>query len=257
MKAPRFDYARPSTVEVALELLAEHGDAAAVLAGGQSLMPLLNLRMAAPGLLVDINRMAGLDGIGAEGDGLVIGAMARHTDVMAHPLVAARAPLLVQALGHVAHAAIRNRGTLGGSLALADPASELPACMVCLGARIVTRSLAGKRVHEAGDFFHGLYATARRADELVVRVEVPGMPGWRQVFLEVARRHGDYAIVGLALAVRGAEMRAAFCGVEPAPRLLRSAEALDGLEPMASDDAPPEYRRHLARVLLRRGLAHG
>ncbi len=145
MKAPCFDYARPETLAAVLALLAEHGDAAAVLAGGQSLMPMLNLRMTQPGLLVDINRIAGLDAIGVAGDTLVIGSRARHRDVLNSPLVAAHAPLLAEALAQVAHAAIRNRGTIGGSLALADPAAELPACAVCLGATIVTASIGGER----------------------------------------------------------------------------------------------------------------
>ena len=262
MKAPRFEYARPDTLAAALALLAEHGDAASVLAGGQSLMPMLNLRMAAPALLIDINRIAGLEEIALQGDRLVIGARARHCDVMRSPLVRTHAPLLAQALGYVAHAAIRNRGTLGGSLALADPAAELPACAVCLGATIVTASAAGERAHAATAFFRGLYDTARQPDEMILRVEIPvPRAGWHFAFREVARRHGDYAIAGLALGVGPDACRLAFCGVEPSPRRLPGAEAavlrgaepdMGELEPMNSEDAPAAFRRHLAGVLLRR-----
>ena len=273
MKAPRFEYARPETLEAALALLAEHGEAAAVLAGGQSLMPMLNLRMTQPGLVLDINRIPALDAITEHGDGLTIGARARHAAVLDSQLVHARAPLLSQALGHVAHAAIRNRGTFGGSLALADPAAELPACTVCLGATIVTVSTAGERRHAAGDFFTGLYGTARRPDEMILHVEIPGAEaGWRFAFGEVARRHGDYAITGLAFAARVQDgrisaCRMAFCGIEPAPRRLGATEAacvsqgreagmrtLDELQPMSSDDAPAAFRRHLAGVLLVRAI---
>ena len=270
MKAPRFDYARPDTLPAALALLAEHGDAAAVLAGGQSLMPMLNLRMTAPALLIDINRIAGLDGIALQEGRLVIGARTRHCEVIRSPLVAAHAPLLAEALGHVAHAAIRNRGTLGGSLALADPAAELPACAVCLNATIVTASAAGERAHPAAAFFRGLYDTARQPDELVVRVEIPPPPpGWRFTFREVARRHGDYAVAGLALGLGPDGCQLAFCGVEPTPRRLPRAEEavlhgkepdLAELEPMNSDDAPAAFRRHLAGVLLHRAaeaVRHG
>lgn len=269
MKAPLFDYARPDTLAGALALLAEHGDAAAILAGGQSLMPMLNLRMAQPRMLLDINRIDGLDAIVVDGDRLVIGALARHRDVLASPLVAAHASLLTDALGHVAHAAIRNRGTFGGSLALADPAAELPACAICLGATIVTASVDGERTHAAADFFRGLYATACRPDELILRVCIPLLPGWRFVFREVARRHGDYAIAGLAMGMAAGSCRVAFCGVETAPRRLPAIEAavmggtlpdLDVLEPMSSEEAPASLRRHLAGVLLRRSaeeLRHG
>ena len=269
MKAPRFEYARPETLGAALGLLAEHGDAAAVLAGGQSLMPMLNLRMAQPRLLLDINRIGGLDAIGVADGHLVIGALARHRDVLASPLVAGHAPLLAEALGHVAHAAIRNRGTFGGSLALADPAAELPACVVCLGATIVTASVHGERELPADRFFSGLYETARRPDELILRVAIPLRPAWRFTFREVARRHGDYAIAGLAMGMAEGACRVTFCGVETAPRRLPAIEAailagatpdLGALQPMSSDDAPASLRKHLAGVLLHRSaeaLRHG
>jgi carbon-monoxide dehydrogenase medium subunit len=273
MKAPAFAYVRPDTLAAVLDLLARHGEDAAVLAGGQSLMPMMNLRMTQPRLLVDINRIPGLDGIEADGAGLRIGALARHAGVAASSLARTRAPLVVEALGHVAHAAIRNRGTIGGSLVLSDPAAELPACAVCLSAGVVLASAAGEREVAAAAFHQGLFTTARRADELLLRICIPAFPpGWQFSFTEVARRRGDYAIAGLAFAWRregpGADCRVAFCGIEPAPRRLPAVEALvaggadraavlgalDMLDPMGTGDAPPAYRRRLAGVLLDRAL---
>lgn len=266
MKPARFDYRRPESVPEALALLAQ--PEAAVLSGGQSLMPMLNLRVARPAMLVDINRIAGLDAIALEGGVLRIGARARHAAVLASPLVAQAAPLLAQALPHVAHAAIRNRGTHGGSLALADPAAEMPACAVCLDATLVAASAArGERRIAAADFFQGLYSTALEPDELLTRIEYPAaQPGWRFAFLEVARRHGDFAMAGLALALLpGRDARLATCGVEAAPRRLPEAEAalvagdvegacavLRSLEAMGTAETPAAYRLHLAQVLLRR-----
>jgi aerobic carbon-monoxide dehydrogenase medium subunit len=275
VKTPRFAYARPETLPETLRLLAEYGSAAAILAGGQSLMPMLALRMAQPDLLIDINRIAGLDGVVLRDDTLVLGARARHAAVLGSPLVRTHAPLLAEALAHVAHPAIRNRGTFGGSLALADPSAELPACAVCLGARIVTASLEGERRHAADEFFQGLYATALTPEALLIRVEIPLFGAdWRFAFQEVARRHGDFAIAGVAVAVRPAggriaECRIAYCGVEPAPRRLPTVEAAlvqgaagdalraalrTALDPMSSAEAPAGYRRHLAGVLLDRAL---
>ena len=275
MKAPAFELARPVALEDALELLARHGGDAAILAGGQSLMPMMNLRMAHPKLLIDINRIPGLDGIALGAGGLRIGARARVGDVMRSPLVHAAAPTLAEACRHVAHPAIRNRGTVGGSLALADPAAEIPACAVCLGATVTMLSQTGQRTLSADAFFEGLYATTRRPDELLLDMRVPRFgPDWSFAFKEVARRHGDYAMAGLAFAARHedgrtAECRIAFCGVEPHPRRLPGLESLisagadpaavlDGLselDPMSSDDAPATYRRHLAGVLLGRAAS--
>jgi carbon-monoxide dehydrogenase medium subunit len=280
VKPARFDYRRPESLPEALELLARHGADAAVLSGGQSLMPMLNLRVARPALLLDINRLPGLDGIHLDAERLTIGARARHADVLRSGLVREAAPLLTEALTHVAHAAIRNRGSFGGSLALADPAAELPACSVCLDAEIIAASLRGERRIRAADFFLGPYSTALEPAELLLRVEVPRHgPGWRFAFAEVARRYGDFAIAGMALAARiedgrVAESRIVPCGVEPAPRRLEAveaalagaalgdlgrhaaaAEALAGtLEPMEWGEYPAAYRRHLAGVLLGRTL---
>ncbi|WP_431284985.1 FAD binding domain-containing protein [Humitalea sp. 24SJ18S-53] len=264
MTPNRFDYARPATLAEALALLARHGEDAAPLAGGQSLMPMLALRVARPALLLDLNRLPGLDGIERHGELLRIGAMARHAAVLAHPLVAAQAPLLPLALRHVAHPAIRNRGTLGGSLCLADPAAELPACMLALDAVLVLASAAGERRVAAPDFFQGLYATARRAEEMLLRVEIPIAAGWTPWFAEISRRHGDFAMAGLAMMRRPGAARLAFFGVEAHPRRLPALEAAVAagadaaallpalLDPLASPEASAAYRLHLAQGLLRR-----
>src|SRR6202451_1110734 len=173
MKASAFSYARATSVSNALELHHAHGDKAKVLSGGQSLMPAMNLRLIAPQLLVDISEIAELRGIASSGDILSIGALTRHVDLQRSPEIAAHAPLLTEAIAHVAHPAIRNRGTLGGSLAHADPASELPACMVALNATIVIVGPNGERRLKAEEFFKGIYETALSAQELLIAVEVP------------------------------------------------------------------------------------
>ncbi|WP_270939164.1 FAD binding domain-containing protein, partial [Falsiroseomonas oryzae] len=198
MTPARFAYARPTKLSEALAILAQEPEAAP-LAGGQSLVPMLAMRVARPALLLDLNRLPDLDGIELVDGVLRIGALARHAAVLASPLVGQAAPLLHVALPEVAHPAIRNRGTLGGSVALADPAAELPACMVALDATIVLGSQAGERRVPAHAFFRGLYETDRRPDELLLRVEIPRAPGWTPWFAEVARRRGDYALAGLAM----------------------------------------------------------
>jgi carbon-monoxide dehydrogenase medium subunit len=262
-------------------LVADRGRDAAILAGGQSLIPMLNLRLAKPSLLIDIKRLSALDKIKLEQDRLIIGALTRHADVMRSEGVRARAPLLADALQHVAHPAVRNRGTFGGSLALADPAAELPACAVCLGADIVAASVRGERHIPAHEFFTGLYATALGDDEIVSRIEIP-LPAnpWVFVFDEAARRHGDFAVAGLALAVRVErrsiqDCRLVFCGVESSPRRMSKAEAclvgvdrhlfasaaraarnalLGDLVALGSVEYPSAYRVHLAGVLLERAM---
>lgn len=277
MKPAKFSYARPATIDEALALLSDHGDDAAVLAGGQTLVPMLNLRVASPQLLVDINAIAGLDDISASATTLSIGARSRHNDVLRSELVARHAPLLSDALHHVAHEAVRNRGTLGGSLALADPAAEMPACMVCLDAQIVLRSQQGERSVPASSFFLGIYDTDRQPGELIVRIDIPVPdPSWRFAFHEIARRHGDFAMAGLTFAARivdGAvsECRIVFMGIESFPRRIDEAEVLlvgmDVAQPDAIDAAvgvlaacldcseseeyPAQYRLHLAQQLLK------
>src|SRR6266436_5665465 len=171
MKAPGFAYARPASVAEALALLAEHKDEARVLAGGQSLVPMLNFRVAAPRVLVDINRIAGLSGIKLAKNHIRIGALTRHVELERSADVARHLPLIASAMPHIAHPAIRNRGTFGGSCALADPAAELPACALALGATFIAAGKKGERRIAAQDFFKGLYATALKAGELLVAAE--------------------------------------------------------------------------------------
>ena len=279
MKASAFSYARATSVGNALELLAAHGDGAKVLSGGQSLMPAMNLRLISPELLIDIGDLGELRGIALARGTLRIGALTRHVELLNSPEIAAHAPLLTEAIAHVAHPAIRNRGTLGGSLAHADPASELPACMLALNATIIVRGQAGERRIAAADFFTGIYETALSADELLVAVELPTAPkDSAHFFHEFARRHGDYAIVGLAAQaiVRGrmfADLRIALFAVGDRPVLAAAAARLTGiaitpellsetaaalageLDPQEDQQASADMRRHLAKVLLVRGVS--
>ena len=272
MKAAPVAYARPTTLAEAVSLLAEHGEEARLLAGGQSLVTLLNMRLSAPSLLIDINHLPELTGITEQGDRVRIGAMTRHRELGASGVVAQRLPLIAAAIPHIAHPAIRNRGTIGGSLALADPASELPACCLALQAVIIARGPNGERRITADDFFQGLYATALQADEVLVAVEFP-VPAAGAVwgFDELARRHGDYALVGLAatgrqVAGRLADTRFVFFGIGDRPALAKHAAAaleagdvraaqaaLDGdLDPQDDPVVKSATRKHLARVLLGR-----
>jgi carbon-monoxide dehydrogenase medium subunit len=279
MKASAFSYARATSVANALELLGTHGDRAKVLSGGQSLMPAMNLRLISPELIVDIGELAELRGIAVSGDVLRIGSLTRHVDLQRSPEVAAHAPLLTEAVAHVAHPAIRNRGTLGGSLAHADPASELPACMVALNGTIIVRGPRGERRIAAVDFFKGIYETGLSPDELLISVELPvGRKGSAHFFHEFARRHGDYAIAGLAAqAIMDgdlfSDLRLAFfavgdrtllaraasglIGVPITPALLSDASATLGeeLDPQQDQQASASMRRHLAKVLMRRCVA--
>src|SRR6202030_3048711 len=229
MKASAFSYVRATSVMNALELLAAHGDKAKVLSGGQSLMPAMNLRLISPELVVDIGGITELRDIAVRGDVLTIGALTRHVDLQKSPEIAAHAPLLTEAVAHVAHPAIRNRGTLGGSLAHADPASELPASMVALNATIIVRDQTGERRIAAGDFFTGIYETALTAQELLVAVELPvARKNSAYFFHEFARRQGDYAIAGLAAQaiVQGGlftDLRTAFFAVGDRPILAEAA----------------------------------
>jgi carbon-monoxide dehydrogenase medium subunit len=279
MKASAFAYARATSVENALELLADQGDRAKVLSGGQSLMPAMNLRLISPELVVDIGGLAELRGIAVKERILTIGALTRHVDLLKSTEIATHAPLLADAVTHVAHPAIRNRGTIGGSLAHADPASELPACMVALAATIVVRGPGGDRRIAAREFFTGIYETALSPQELLVAVELPVAPRQSSHFFhEFARRHGDYAIVGLAAQAviddgRFVDLRLGFFAVGDRPRLAGAAgklvgvavtpavlsEALsalaDELDPQEDHQATPAMRRHLAKVLLARCVA--
>lgn len=276
MKASAFSYARASSVDEALSLLAQHGDQAKILSGGQSLMPALNLRLSAPEWIIDINGISDLRGVTVAGDVLRIGALTRHVDVQRSSEIAAHAPLLTDAIQHVAHPAIRNRGTFGGSLAHADPASELPACVVALDATIVARGPGGEHRIAAAEFFAGIYETALAPDELLVAVEVPvKTTGARHFFHEYARRSGDYAIAGVAAqAVRDgdvlSDLRLAYFAVGDRPVLAQAAQRLvgrpvtaatlaeaqaaldDELDPQEDQQATVSMRRYFARQLMER-----
>lgn len=276
MKASAFAYARATSVANALELLASHGERARVLSGGQSLIPAMNLRLVSPELIVDIGELKELRGIAVKGETLVVGALTRHADLLKSSDIVKCAPLLAAAVAHVAHPAIRNRGTIGGSLAQADPASELPACMLALGATIVVRGPGGERRIAAAEFFTGIYETKLAPQDLLVAVELPvARKGSAHFFQEFARRHGDYAIVGLAAqaVLQGdgfADLRLGYFAVGDRPVLAKAAGKLTGvaitpvllaeasaalsdeLDPHEDQQATPAMRRHLAKVLLSR-----
>src|SRR5256712_3852068 len=279
MKAPRFAYARPASLAEALALLAEYKDDARVLAGGQSLVPMMNFRVAAPKVLVDINRIGSLAGIKVSKSFVRIGALTRHVELERSAEIARHLPLVAAAMPHIAHPAIRNRGTFGGSCALADPAAELPACALALGATFVAAGKKGERRIPAQDFFKGLYATALKAGELLVAAEFPlPKPGYASAFGELARRHGDYAMVGVAAhgSTQGgkfADMRVVFFGVADRPqRAARFERALEGrpaaaqtiagalaeldadLSPRADRHGSAATKLHLAKVLAGRVL---
>jgi aerobic carbon-monoxide dehydrogenase medium subunit len=280
MKLPPVDYEAPRTVSEAVELLAEHEDLASVLAGGQSLIPLLALRLAHPAVLIDINGVEELSGVSAAGGWVAVGAMTREYVAEESETLADAVPLLAAALPFIGHEAIRSRGTVGGSLAHADPAAELPAVARALDAELVVRGPSGERAVPAAEWFEGYLTTSRGPDELLTEVRFPAAgPGTGVSFQEVARRHGDFAIVGLAASVTlsdGAisDARLAFAGLSDVP--VRAADAEDllvGERPSAelfdaaarratTDIDPPadlhgsaEYRKKIAATLVRRGLA--
>jgi carbon-monoxide dehydrogenase medium subunit len=282
VKPAPFRYHAPASLDEALALLAELGPDARPLAGGQSLVPAMNFRLAQPAVLVDLNGIADLAGVVEENDGgLRIGAMTRQRTLERHPVVAARAPLLAEATAWVAHPPIRNRGTLGGSLAHADPAAELPAVMLALDARFRLVSRAGERWVDAADFFPGFFATALDSGELLVEVALPPAGGgWSSAFEELARRHGDYALAGVAARIhrdeagRCTDARVALLALGEGPARVAAAEgtlvgsrlevdalaaaarAVQGqVDPPGDIHASAEYRRHLAGVLTRRALA--
>jgi aerobic carbon-monoxide dehydrogenase medium subunit len=232
MKSPAFDYVRAESPQQVFDLLAQHGDEARVLAGGQTLLATLNLRLSQPRLLIDITALAALRGITVQGSTLRVGALTRHADIEASELVKRHAPLLAQAAPHIAHPAIRNLGTLGGTLAYADPAAEWPACMVALEATLVLGGAKGERRVAAADFFQGVYATALAPGELVLACELPCLgDGERHHFVELARRHGDYAVVGLAARAWPAagvlrDLRLVFLSLGDRPVRASAAEAV-------------------------------
>jgi aerobic carbon-monoxide dehydrogenase medium subunit len=279
MKLPPVEYEAPQTVTEAVDLLAEQQDEASVLAGGQSLIPLLALRLARPAVLIDINGIDELSGVSAADGWTAIGAMTREYMAEESELVAGTVPLLAAALPFIGHEAIRSRGTIGGSLAHSDPAGELPAVARALDAELVVRSKSGERVVPAAEWFEGYFMTARRPDELLVQVRFPtAEPGTGVSFGEVARRHGDFAIVGLAVSLTLADgaitnARLALSGVSDVPVRATAAEdllmgerpstglfdeaarrATDDVNPPADLNGSSDYRKTVAAVLVRRGL---
>ena len=279
MKPPRFEYHAAHSVDEAVALLGRYGGDAKVLAGGQSLMPMLNFRLARPAALVDVNRVTALAYV-REDDGVVaFGAMTRQRTIEFSPMVAARLPLLREATRWVGHLPIRSRGTIGGSIAHADPSAEYPAVLTALGGEVIVQGPRGRRTVKAADLFEGYLTTSLGPEELLVEVRLPAMPaGAGYAFEEFARRHGDFAIVGIAAMVvrdgaRCAVARLATAGTGPVPVRLRAAEEIlerDGLgdaavaaagagaaelvDPDADVHASAEYRRHLTGVLTVRAL---
>src|SRR5262245_55537226 len=280
MKAPPLSYVRPATLSEAFQLWRDAGPDARLLAGGQSLLASLAFRLSDPGTLIDISRLRELRGISQTGSATIrVGARTTHADLGRHELIRAHVPLLAEAVPLIAHPAIRNRGTIGGSLAFADPAAELPACCVALDATIVARNAADERRIPAAQFFTGLYGTALRPYELIAAVEFPvAKPGERAAIVELARRSGDYALAGVAAKARVAgatliEPQLVFFGVGDAPVVAQRAmagiggqqvlattiaaaqAALDAdLDPPADQHGSPQTKRQLARVLLARAL---
>jgi aerobic carbon-monoxide dehydrogenase medium subunit len=279
VKPAPFTYRDPRTLEEALDLLAELGTDATLLAGGQSLVPMLNFRLARPSVLVDLNRIGGLDAIEPGGERVTFGALARASAIERDAGVAAALPVIPVALKFVGHPPIRNRTTIGGNLAHADPASELPAVLAALDGRVTLASRSGRRTVAWDEFFQGVFTTARRPDELVVEVDVPRAEGLAATFVEIARRRGDFALVGACVAIRRqdgsvAEARVALCGVGGGPVRARGAEAAltgrplttdslreararlgEELEPFDDVHATAAYRRHAAGILVARAAA--
>ncbi|MBU2359217.1 MAG: xanthine dehydrogenase family protein subunit M [Alphaproteobacteria bacterium] len=270
MKASVGGYARAVDLRHALDLLAQGDGMARVLAGGQSLVAAMNMRLSTGDLLVDINHIAALKGVAREGDRLRIGALTRHAEVATDALIAQHAPLLRKATDLIAHAAIRNRGTIGGALAHADPAAEFPACVLALDATIHVDGPDGVRDIPAADFFTGVFETTLREGEILTALSLPlAEEGEGQVIHELARRSGDYALAGLCVVRRKAGHRIVCISVGTHPELATAAmDKLDGgdvagavaalrdaLDPPSDTQASAAYRRHLAGVLLERAIA--
>lgn len=280
MKPAPFTYAAPSTLEEAIALLAEHGDTAKLLAGGQSLMPMMNLRLARPQYIVDINRVVGLDALQERDGALAVGALTRQRSLERLPTVRQHYPLLYEATTLIGHVAIRNRGTVGGSIAHADPAAELPAVLLAHGGSVQIQGPRGTRQLAADQFFRTYLTTALEPDEILTEVRFPRWPagtGW--CFLEESRRHGDFAMVGVAVlltldaARQCSQVAVALCGVDDTPHTVAAAPTLllgrpldearlrDVAQAAASEIAPDsdihasaEFRRHLSAVLTQRAL---
>jgi carbon-monoxide dehydrogenase medium subunit len=272
VKPAPFAYAKARSIDDAVRLLGEHGDSARLLAGGQSLMATLNMRLSAPKLLIDLNSVGNLSGIAVK-DGIVtVGALTRHAEIERSPEIARHAPLIALAMPHIGHPAIRNRGTIGGSIAFADPAAELPSCLLALGGELDIAGPSGRRSVKADDFFKGLFETALGPRDVLTAIRVPAAgQNDRAGFAEFSRRHGDYAMVGLAASAKASgaglsDVRLAYFGVGATPVRAKHAEAAmaagkveDAVAALALDLAPSDdvqatgaAKQHLAGVLLRR-----
>lgn len=279
MKPPPFKYVAARTLDEAIDALARADGDGKVLAGGQSLVPMLNFRLLEPAWLIDINRIPGLDGIRDDGDALRIGALTRHKTTESAPLMLTHLPVVTRAMSHVAHFGVRNRGTIGGSLSHADPAAELPMLAMLLDARVTTRSTRGTRTIAATDFFVGTLATALESTEIVTEITLPKLlagTGWS--FEEVSRRPGDFAVAAVAITItqqqgRCTQARIALAGVGATPMRFREAERLlvgqavdpqvvqaaakvvrDTCEPQSDLHGSADYRRHLVGHLAARGI---
>ncbi len=272
MKPAPFAYAKARSLNEAIALLGEHGDGARLLAGGQSLLATLNMRLSAPRILIDINHISGLDRIDRKDGKIEIGALVRHAQAERAREITELAPLIARALPHIAHPAIRNRGTIGGSIAFADPAAELPACLLALGGEVEIAGPNGKRTIKADDFFKSLFETALGTQDVLAAIRLPAATAQSRFgFAEFARRRGDYAMVGLAASARAdgkglADVRLAYFGVGATPLRAKKAEAelasgkLDAaVAALDSDLDPPDdvqstgvLKKHLAGVLLKR-----
>ncbi|WP_298102164.1 xanthine dehydrogenase family protein subunit M [Bradyrhizobium sp.] len=278
MKPAKFDYVAPTTVDAAVEALVAANGEGKVLAGGQSLLPLLNFRMTRPGVLVDLNGIQGLSFIEPRGDRIAIGALTRHREIEQSPLIASKLPVMAAAMRHVAHLAIRNRGTIGGSLSHADPAAELPMLSLFYGAELSVQGPAGRRIVAAEDFFVDALTNCLEPEEIVVEIEFPMLAydGW--AFEEVARRFGDFALASIAVSVRRGSstidnVRIAVMGVADTPLRLKAVEgkfsgvSIDDRTPdrfselvmssvSANSDlhASSEYRQHLLGKLAARAM---
>lgn len=263
-----FDYRRAESLDEALSLLSEHGGDAKLLAGGHSLLPLMKLRLAAPAMLIDVGRLSGLSYVHDDGDHLAIGALTRHRDVETNDLVRRHAPIVAHVAGQVGDPQVRHRGTIGGSIAHGDPASDLPAACLALGAELRVVGRGGERTVAASEFFTGFLQTALAPDEMLVEIVVPKMEGAGWSFQKFNRRAQDWAIVGVA-AVCNATTGIGLVNMASTPIRATSAEqaldsgasleeaaahAADGLDPPGDLNATPEFRRHLAQVLVRRAL---
>ena len=279
VKAPKFSYTRGETLDQVLMLLNEYGEEGRILAGGQSLMPTLNMRLSNPKILIDINHLSELNSISLNDDIVCIGALSRHSEVGRSPIVERHLPLIADAIPHVAHIAVRNRGTFGGSVALADPAAELPACVLALGGTLVLQSVRGIRKILADEYFLGLYETERKPDELLIEVQIPVQdPSALSAFVELSQRKGDYAIAGLAFVgtlenqlIKSVKL--VYFGSEIKPTLAKNTMAVltntpwddktreliaetlgQDLDPMTNLQGSAKMKLHLQKVLTGRAI---